>query len=220
MNNDYLSKPRQPNGAGIVLIHEFWGVNQQIKNTADKIAREALLPDGQGFAVLAVDLYEGRVAKDVDEARKMKDEVTDEHAMECIQRAIIKLQGEGIAGGKIAVWGFCFGGSIAFKAAEANLDAGAYIIYYGSMITDNKAVLEKIQKPLLGIFGGEDPGIPATKAESMKKHLDLLGKINEVYIYPGAGHAFANEERENYNAEAAKDAWEKTMAFLTKYLKI
>ncbi|MDP2668847.1 MAG: dienelactone hydrolase family protein [bacterium] len=219
MNNDYLSKPPQkgagqaqnPNGAGIILIHEFWGVNQQIKNTADKIA-------GQGFAVLAVDLYKGAIAKDADEARKMKDDVTDEHALECVQRAIIKLQEEGIAGGKIAVWGFCFGGSIAFKSAVANLDAGAYVIYYGSMITDSETVLKKIQKPVLGIFGAEDKSIPSTKVETMKNVLTGLGKPNEIYIYAGAGHAFANEECENYNAEAARDAWEKTMAFLKKYL--
>ncbi|OGF61637.1 hypothetical protein A2662_00045 [Candidatus Giovannonibacteria bacterium RIFCSPHIGHO2_01_FULL_45_33] len=217
MNNDYLSKPQNPppagEGAGIVLIHEFWGVNRQIKNMADKIA-------GEGFAVLAVDLYKGVTAKDAEEAKKMKDEVTDEHALECVQRAILKLQEEGIAGGKIAVWGFCFGGSIAFKSAVANLDAGAYIIYYGSMITDSEAVLKKIQKPVLGIFGAEDKSIPSTKVETMKNTLNILGKTNEIYIYPSAGHAFANEERENYNAEATSDAWEKTMAFLKKYLNI
>ena len=107
MNNDYLAKPQNHppigEGAGIVLIHEFWGVNQQIKNTADKIAEE-------GFAVLAVDLYKGVTAKDAEEAKKMKDEVTDEHALECVQRAILKLQEEGIAGGKIAVWGSGFFG--------------------------------------------------------------------------------------------------------------
>ena len=102
----------------------------------------------------------------------------------------------------------------------ANLDAGAYIIYYGSMITDSEAVLKKIQKPVLGIFGAEDKSIPSTKVETMKNTLNILGKTNEIYIYPSAGHAFANEERENYNAEATSDAWEKTMAFLKKYLNI
>lgn len=216
MNNNYLSEPSNHppvgGGAGVILIHEFWGVNEQIKKTADKISAE-------GYLVLAVDLYNGKIAQNVDEAKKMKDEVTDEHALEQIRRAILELEKNGVPANKIAVWGFCFGGSIAFKSAVENLGAGAYVIYYGSMITEQKEILEKIQKPVLGIFGGQDQGIPTTKVESMKKMLDLLGKKNETYIYPNAGHAFANETRESYNPADAKDAWEKTMAFLTKYLK-
>ena len=210
-NNDYLSKPIAPNGAGVILIHEFWGVNEQIKKTADKIA-------GEGYTVIAVDLYKGLVAQNVDEAKKMKDEVTDEHAFGQIRHAILELEKNGISENKIVLWGFCFGGSIAFKSAVENLGAGAYVIYYGSMITEQKDVLEKIQKPVLGIFGGQDAGIPFTKVESMKKMLDTLGKKNEIYVYPDAGHAFANDTRESFNPTAAKDAWEKTMTFLTKYL--
>ena len=108
MNNDYLSKPTNANGAGIVLIHEFWGVNQLVKNTADRLAAE-------NFAVLAVDLYKGRVAKNVDEARLLKESVTDEHALERVREGISKLEAD-----SIAVWGFCFGGSVAFKSATAN----------------------------------------------------------------------------------------------------
>lgn len=211
MNNDYLPKTANPNGAGIVLIHEWWGVNGQIKKMADKIA-------GEGFMVLAVDLYEGKVAGNAEEASQMKDGVTDEHAFTKMRGAILELEKYGIPSEKIAIWGFCFGGSFAFKAAVENLGAGAYVVFYGSKITDQKEVLARIQKPILGIFGGKDKSIPVTKAETMKNTLTSLGKPNEVYIYPDADHAFMNEERQFYNAEAAKDAWEKTMAFLTKYL--
>ena len=205
MNNDYLSKPTNANGAGIVLIHEFWGVNQLVKNTADRLAAE-------NFAVLAVDLYKGRVAKNVDEARLLKESVTDEHALERVREGISKLEAD-----SIAVWGFCFGGSVAFKSATANPlasgVAGAYVIYYGSLITDDENVLAKIQKPILGIFGGL-----VAKVEAMRKNLDALGKINEIYIYPDADHAFANEERDSYNPTAKADALTKTFAFLQKHL--
>lgn len=210
-NNDYLSKPAKSNGMGIVLVHEFWGVNEQINKMADRFAVE-------GFTVLAVDLYKGVVAKDIDDARKMKDAVTDEHALGKVREGILKLEKESVPANKIAVLGFCFGGSVAFKSAVANLSAGAYVIFYGSMITDDRSVLEKIQKPVLGIFGGADPSIPTLKVESMKKMLDILGKTNEIYIYPSAVHAFMNDERDSYNADATKDAWVKTLAFLTKYL--
>jgi len=211
MNNDYLSKPVKPNSAGVILIHEFWGVNEQIKKIAEKIAAE-------GYMTVAVDLYEGMVAKDVDEARRMKDSVKEENALSRIKEAMRTLQENDILKEKIAVWGFCFGGSYAFKSAVADIGAGAYIIYYGGMITEQKEILERIQKPVLGIFGGQDGGIPTTKVESMKKMLDMLGKKNEVYIYPDAGHAFANEMRESYNPAATKDAWQKSLAFLQKHL--
>ncbi len=211
MNNGYLSKPQKPNDAGVVLIHEFWGVNGQIKKTADRLA-------SLGFTVLAVDLYQGKIAKNEDDAKKMKDSVTDEHAMEQVRRAILELEKYGDSEKKIAVWGFCFGGSVAFKAASSDIGAGAYVIYYGSRISEQKDLLANIQKPILGIFGGQDKSIPATKVEVMKNNLNLLGKINEVYIYTGAGHAFFNEERPAYHAEAAADAWDKTITFLRRHL--
>lgn len=219
MSNDYLSKPQNPppagGRAGIVLIHEFWGVNNQMKGVADRLAKE-------GFAALAVDLYEGKIAESADEARKMKDEVlaNEVKALARVSDAVNKLTKEGISKEKIAVWGFCFGGSIAFKSAVADLGAGAYVVYYGGLITDDKNVLEKIQKPILAAFGGLDKSIPTALVESMKKNLDELGKINEVYIYLSADHAFFNEEQSRYNAAASANIWPKTLAFLKKYLKI
>lgn len=217
MNNDYLSKPQNPplagGGAGVVLIHEFWGVNNQIKKVADRLANE-------GFCALAVDLYDGKITANADEARKMKDAVLahPEKALARVSEAINKLTKEGISKEKIAVWGFCFGGSISFKSAVADLGVGAYIIFYGSLITDDKSVLSKIQKPILAVFGGLDKSIPIALVESMEKNLDALGKINEVYIYPEADHAFFNKEQPRYSASASADVWPKALAFLRKNL--
>ncbi|OGF87636.1 hypothetical protein A3B19_02475 [Candidatus Giovannonibacteria bacterium RIFCSPLOWO2_01_FULL_46_32] len=213
MNNDYLVKPKRANGAGVVVIHEWWGVNQQIKGVADRLA-------GEGYFVLAVDLYEGEITEKPEEAEEMKNAVKDEFALRRVGEAIEKLTSEGIAPERTAVWGFCFGGSVAFKSAAADLGAGAYIIYYGSMVTDDKAVLAKIQKPILGIFGGQDKAIPQLLVESFQKNLNELGKTNEIYVYPEADHAFFNEERPKYNAAVSADCWGKTFAFFKKHLKI
>lgn len=211
MNNDYLSKPKNSNGCGIVVIHEFWGVNGQIKKMTDEIS-------SQGYAAIAADLYEGIVARDAEEAKKMKEAVKEEKALMRIREAMDTLNDSGITDEKIAVWGFCFGGSYAFKSAAADIGAGAYVIYYGGMITDDTEILTKIQKPVLGIFGGLDKSIPAEKVGSMKKNLEDLGKTAEIYIYPDAEHAFANDERPSFNKAATDDAWHKTMAFLQKHL--
>lgn len=209
--NDYIASPANPNGCGVVVIHEFWGVNGQIKKMADKFAAE-------GYAAVAVDLYEGQLTDDAETAKKMKESVIEERALTRIREAMTTLNESGIPDEKIAVAGFCFGGSYAFKSAVADLGANAYVIYYGSMITDDNETLKKINRPVLGIFGGTDKGIPEDKVMAMKKNLDNSGKTNEIYVYHDAGHAFANDERPSYNKAAAEDAWKKTMEFLQKYL--
>jgi len=206
----YLATPTTPNGAGIIVIHEFWGLNKQIKNEADKMA-------AAGFTVLAIDLYEGSVAQNVDEARKLKEGVKNDETIANLKDAISYLEKSGINRKKTAIWGFCFGGGVAFKAATNGVTAGAYIVYYGR-VTDDQAVLAKIQSPLLGIFGGKDESIPQNLVERFHKTLHDLNKPHEVYIYPEAGHAFANEERERYHESSTKDAWSHTIMFLNKYL--
>ncbi len=207
----YISKPKNPNGKGIILIHEFWGVIDQIKKTADRIARE-------GYIVFAADLYGGKVAKSVDEARAMKDAVVDGEALLVIRDDIVELGREGIRPENIAIWGFCMGGSFAYLAAIGGIKAGAYIIYYGSRISDSKEVLRNISAPVLGIFGGADKSIPRETVKRFGEALEDLKKTNEIDIYDDAGHAFANEDRESYNEKAAKDAWQKTIDFLNKSL--
>ncbi|MDP3785118.1 MAG: dienelactone hydrolase family protein [bacterium] len=206
----FLAKPANPNGKAVILVHEFWGLNQQMKNAAGRVAKE-------GFLTLAVDLYEGKLTADPAEARKLKDGLAEESALENLRDAIKYSQTLGIKPEKIALWGFCMGGGFTFQAATRGVKAGAYVIYYGRIL-DDKEILANIQSPLLGIFGGLDQGIPRDLVERFHAALHDLEKPHEVYIYPEADHAFANEERPVYNEKSAKDAWSKTITFLNKYL--
>lgn len=196
---------------GIILIHEFWGVNGQIKKVAGRL-------EGESFRVIQADLYKGKIAQNVEEARAMKDAIKDDEALEVLKNCMWKLGEEGIPPEKVAIWGFCMGGSFSYLAAINGIKAGAYIIYYGSRISDDRAKLANISAPVMGVFGGLDKAIPRDLVSRFGQALEDLGKTNEIDIYDDADHAFANEERASYNAKAAKDAWQKTLAFLNKNL--
>ncbi len=206
----FLAKPENPNGKVVILVHEFWGLNQQMKNTAERAAKE-------GFLTLAADLYDGKITADPAEARKLKDGLAEERALENLRDAIKYFQTLGVKSEKIAIWGFCMGGGFVFQAATRGVEAGAYVIYYGRVLDDSE-ILENIQSPLLGVFGGLDKNIPRDLVERFHGALHDLEKPHEVYIYPEADHAFANEERPVYNEKSAADAWSKTITFLNKYL--
>jgi carboxymethylenebutenolidase len=105
------------------------------------------------------------------------------------------------------------GGGYALQSALKGSDVQGIVMYYGAVETDRKA-LEPLQAPLLGIFGNEDRGIPLDQIKAFEAALKEQGKKATVLVYPGVGHAFFNEERPSYDAEAAKDAWARTTAFL------
>ena len=196
----------------IILIHEFWGVNEQMKKVANRIR-------GEGYEVVLADLYNGKVTQNVEEARAMKDAVKNDEALKVLQNEVANLKDVGIHPENIAIWGFCMGGSYSFLAACSGMKVGAFVIYYGSMISDDKEMLAKISSPVIGVFGGLDKAIPVERVNGFKNALTALGKQSEVHIYEDADHAFFNSERPSYNEKAAKDAWEKTISFLDKNLQ-
>ena len=107
---------------------------------------------------------------------------------------------------------------MSLQLAVSGEELFATAIYYGSLVTD-ESKLSSIHWPVLGIFGEKDAGIPVTSVKLFETALDQLGVENEIHIYPGVGHAFANPSGMNYAPEATRDAWTKTLAFLEKYLK-
>jgi carboxymethylenebutenolidase len=211
----YLAKPdnAETGAHGIIVIHEWWGLNDNIRMMADKLAAE-------GYAALAVDLYEGNVAETSDEAKKyMQSVLSDtEGATENLKQAyqyLAQQQDER----EIGVIGWCFGGGWSLETALAlpqKIDAT--VIYYGRLVTDPQR-LEKLDMPVIGFFGAEDNGIPREKVKAFEAALNEVGVTNSIYIYEGAGHAFANPSGTRYQAKAAEDAWQKTVAFLNEYLK-
>ncbi|NJN29453.1 MAG: dienelactone hydrolase family protein [Synechococcales cyanobacterium RM1_1_8] len=197
----------------LIAIHEWWGLNDNIEAVSQRLA-------GEGYSVLAVDLYGGELAEAPDQARSLMQGVMadPEPAQENLRQAYEYLINQQQATG-VASIGWCFGGAWSLNTAlllPEQLDAA--VIYYGRLQTDPE-VLAPLQMPIAGFFGGLDQGIPVADVKAFEAALRSLGKTAEIYIYDDANHAFSNPSGDRYNPEAAADAWEKTIAFLAKYLK-
>lgn len=196
---------------GIVMIHEWWGLNENIKYMAKLLSK-------QGYRVFAIDLYNGEVAADSDVAKKLSGEVraNPEKATEKMQSAVTYLK-DVWGSSKIASLGWCFWGQQSLNISLAQ-ELDATVIYYGHL-TDDAQQLKKLKWPVLGIFGAKDTGIPVESVNAFKSQLDSLEKKNSITIYPEVGHAFANPSGQNYSAQETKDAWEKTVTFLKETLQ-
>ena len=195
----------------LIVIHEWWGLNDNVRAMADRLA-------GEGYMVLAVDLYGGKTADTPAAARALMLEVVEDPAE---ARANIRAAYEflEIAGApRIGSLGWCFGGGWSLNAAQLfpdDLDAS--VIYYGQ-VTDDEEKLRPISAPILGLFAEDDSGIKLESVEAFRDALERLRKDHEIHIYPGVGHAFANPTGRNYSAGAAEDAWEKTLEFIQRHL--
>ena len=200
----------------VIMVHEWWGLNDNIKNMANMLAKE-------GYVVLAIDLYNGTVATDSNSARELSSSVANNPsaAIANMQSAVKYVSSlENVNGSRIASLGWCFGGGQSLQLALNSQDhpLAATIIYYGNLVNDTEA-LSKIKWPILGIFGDQDQSIPVNSVKQFEQALNKIGVTNEIYIYPGVGHAFANPSGDNYAPKETADAWQKTVAFLNKYLK-
>jgi len=212
--NGYMAEPADaPEGLpAVILIHEWWGLNDNIKMMTRRLA-------GEGYRVLAVDFYGGNVATDSQGAQQMM-----RSAMENPEAGLVNLEQAASfvadkGSSRTGIMGWCFGGAWTLNAAIAmsdNLDAG--VIYYGRVNT-NPVELANIKIPLLGIFGEEDGGIPVEGVREFERVLADLGKDADIHIYAGADHAFANPSGNLYEPQAAADAWIKTLQFLAATLK-
>lgn len=202
--------PRAGLYPGIVLIHEWWGLNAYIQETAKKLA-------GYGYNVLAVDLFSGQVAQTPDQARQLIQTVDPNLALENLRSAVRHLRQRQLAM-KVGVLGWCFGGGQAFRLAISGEPLEATVIYYGMVNTD-KSDLEKIRGPVLGVFGEEDEVVPVTTAREFQAALSEIGIPNEIHIYLAVGHAFANPGNPDYASGPTEDAWTKTVAFLEASLR-
>ncbi len=197
---------------GVIVIQEWWGLNENIESMARQLA-------GEGYLALAVDLYGGQVATDRDGARAlMQAAMADPEALkDNLRQAHAYLTAQGAS--KVGSIGWCFGGGWSLQTALAlpgELDAA--VMYYGRVVNDSDQ-LATLTTPILGHFGSEDKGIPIDRVREFKKLLGELGKDAAVHVYEGAGHAFANPSGTRYNAEAAEQAWQRTLAFFDQHLK-
>ena len=199
----------------VIMIHENKGLNDNIKKMANLLARN-------GYVVLAVDLFKGEVTTDRNRSSELSQYVRDNQdiATANLKSAVKYLSSlPNVNPEKIVSLGWCFGGGESLQLALNSQDhpVAATIIYYGRLLTDN-ASLAKIKWPVLGIFGDQDKSISVDSVKAFEMALNSNGIPNEIYIYKGVGHAFANPSRENYAPKETQDAWQKTLAFLEKHV--
>ncbi len=211
----YLARPQDVEEPlpGLIVIHEWWGLNENIQAMTERLA-------GEGYFALAVDLFGGEVAQGREDALRLMGE-----AMAAPGAATANLRSAydflvGTQGAtRVGTIGWGFGGAWSLVSAIAlgdELDAA--VVYYGRLITD-KTELEKIEAPVLGLFGKADQGIPVSSVKAFQRAMKELGKTVEVKIYDHADHAFANPSGSRYDAEAAADAWKRTTGFLHETLR-
>ncbi|HSD89575.1 MAG TPA: dienelactone hydrolase family protein [Kofleriaceae bacterium] len=203
----YLSVPPGPGPhPGIVVIHEWWGLNGNIEHWADRLA-------GTGWAALAVDLYGGTVATTPDQAMAAMKAVDPAKAKATIDAAIEFLAKDPrVAAKKRAVIGWCFGGGWSLQTALAHPELDGVIMYYGQLETD-PAKIGVIKGQLLGVFANRDKGIPPAQVDKFEAALKQAGVKATIYRYD-ADHAFANPSNPKYDEKSAGDAWSHVLAFL------
>ncbi|HUS24460.1 MAG TPA: dienelactone hydrolase family protein [Candidatus Binatia bacterium] len=211
----YLAYPANAEGGlpGVLVFHEWWGLNANIKSMADQLA-------GQGYVALAADLYGGQVATQPDQAMAlMQAALKDEDAMALNLRQAHAYLKEQIKATRVGTIGWCFGGGVSWRTAlllPEQVDAA--VIYYGHVSADPSDVA-KLKAPVMGFFGAADASIPVDGVKQFEAALKAAGKTAEVHVYEGAQHAFANPSGGNYKADAAADAWQRALTFLAQHLK-
>ena len=198
---------------GLVVIHEWWGLNDWVKDQASRLA-------DQGYVTLAVDLYRGKVATTPDEAHEIMRGVPEDRAARDLHAAVEFLRSQpNVRKDRIGSIGWCMGGGYSLDVALQEPTLTAAVINYGHLATD-AASLKKINASILGIFGGQDRGIPVDDVKKFEQALKQQGNRIEIVIYPDAGHAFENpNNKTGYRADDAADAWKHTTTFLASTLK-
>jgi len=203
---------------GIVVIHEWWGLNDWVKEQASKLS-------DQGYVTLAIDLYRGKVATTPNEAHEFMGGVPQDRAHRDLEAAFNYLQSQSnVKKDRIGAIGWCMGGGYSLGLALEEPRLAADVINYGvydyASLAKDPAAIKKINAPIIGFFGAQDRGIPTDDLKKFWDQLSKLGKKADFSIYPDAGHAFQNpNNKDGYRPKDAQDAWKKTVAFFASTLK-
>ncbi len=212
----YLAEPAAAGAPGIVVIQEWWGVNDQIRGVADRLA-------AAGYRALVPDLYRGQVALDANEARHLMDGLNfGDAAGQDVRGAVQFLKGSGSA--KVGVTGFCMGGALTLLAACNVPEADAAVVWYGYPPLEYVDAT-KIRAPLMGHWATDDAAFDIAGVDALEGRLRAAGVGYEFFRYD-CKHAFANETADaknlpflKYDPKAAELAWQRTMAFLGRHLR-
>lgn len=202
---------------GILLIQEWWGLNDWMKEQARRLA-------AQGYVCLVPDLYRGKVATEMTTARKLMMGMPMDRALRDLKAATDTLASmKEVNSDKLGVIGWCLGGGLSLQLSLADKRLSACVICYGRVLNDEEK-LKPLQAAVLGIFGKEDKGIPVTAVRQFGKALDKLGKKVEALHEYDAGHGFMREKNgpspnPEYRAEPTQKAWKEIESFFAKTLK-
>ena len=207
----YLAVPESGSGPGVIVIQEWWGLVEHIKDVADRFAKA-------GFVALAPDMYHGQSAKSPDDAGKLMMAIRIDQVEKDLRGAIDHLLSlKETSSKKVGTVGFCMGGQLSLYAACANPKVGACVNFYG-IHPHVQPDYKNLQAPVLGFFATRDGFVTPEVAKKLESDLKSHGKQVEIHIYD-ADHAFFNDTRkEVYNEVHAKDTWERMIKFYRKNL--
>jgi carboxymethylenebutenolidase len=206
--NAYLASP--PNGGpGILVLPSWWGLKPFFKLVCDRLA-------GQGYAALAADYYQGRIATTVDEAKALQEEAeSDQDAMGRLVKAARDRLASLRTGEPIGIVGFSMGTDWAVITAASDPDVAATVLFYGGWTVD----FSKMRSRVLVQCAETDEWFPLERAQEMEQSMKAAGVDVSLHFYPGAAHWFMEEDRPEYDPAAASLAWERTLEFLKLSLR-
>jgi len=206
----YLASPEKPHG-GVLVLHAWWGLNDFFKGFANRLA-------SQGFLALAPDLYDGPVAKSVEEAKEFHSKIDDDRVKRIVLGATDYLRSDpSISGHKIGVVGFSMGAAWSLLLSTLKPETiGAVVVFYGSYPID----FSKSQASYLGHFSPEDEWEPVADVRATEEKIRGAGREVAFHFYPGTKHWFVEENRPaEYNRDASDLAWKRTLEFFENRLR-
>jgi len=206
-----MALPPSGKGAGVVLIHAWWGLNPFFKSVCDRLAKE-------GFVAVAPDLFEGQIATAPAAAKRLRAKPKREPTNRTLIRAIEELSNHpAVQGSTIGVMGFSMGGHWALWLSQRpELPIGATVTFYGARAGD----FTGRRAAFLGHFAEKDDWVSDAALKKLKRRLEMAGRVAEFFVYRGTGHWFFESDRpDDYNPQSAKSAWDRTIKFFRKNLK-
>jgi carboxymethylenebutenolidase len=206
----YLATPASGSGPGLVVIQEWWGLDDHMAEIVDRFAAE-------GFVALAPDLFGGKVAHDTDEAGKLMEQLPVDQAARDLGGAVdYLLASDSVTSSKVGAVGFCMGGGFVLQlAAQQGDKIGAAVPFYG-VGAGVPQQYNGITAPIQGHYAEQDAFYPVDQAREQEQQIRAESRNDVEFFYYPAGHAFHNDKDKlgTYNAEAAKQAWQRTVEFL------
>jgi carboxymethylenebutenolidase len=209
----YLAIPDSGRGPGVIVLQEWWGVDDNVKGYCDRFAAE-------GFLALAPDLYRGETTQQPDEAQQKMMALSMDRAEKDMRGAVDHLaEHDGFEGSGVGSVGFCLGGGLSVWAATANPKVDVVVTYYYVM-PHGKPDFSTIDAPVLGHFGTADEFVSVDDAKALETELKDAGVDAKFEFYEGAGHAFANDHDRlgTYDEGHDREAWRRTVDFLKRHL--